>query len=130
MKNVIKIKIPSDTTDEQFGEVIKKRLNQKMLSGSGVNKNVKMIGQYVEVLQDNITIKVERIYNEPIIEMATCNVCNSEYQNTDAKYYFHNYGGKTKKVAVCSNECIDFMVENFGVRVSKTKSKLKPFIIH
>lgn len=50
---------------------------------------------------------------------------HSEYETSSPpKHYFHNYGGKRQRRSVCSNDCVEFMIDNFGARVSKSATKL------
>lgn len=120
----IKISISDNLSEEKEIFAIAKKLQQKALSGNAKNKEVLRIGDNIDVKELQTQIIITRVSTEKPIEMVTCNVCNCEYQNNLAKYYFHNYGGKRQKRAVCSIECQNFMVENFGVRVSKSASKL------
>lgn len=123
MKN-INIKIADDLTPEQEVYAIAKHLAKKSI---GTNKDKqKRIGDVLEVKQLETTITVTRVSTERPIEMLTCNVCGCDYQSDRAKHYFHNYGGKRTKRNVCSDNCIEFMIENFGVRIAKTANKLKP----
>lgn len=121
----IKISIPDNLSEEKEVFAIAKKLQQKALSGNAKNKDVLRIGDNVDFKELQTQIIITRVSSEKPIEMVTCNVCNCEYQSNTAKYYFHNYGGKPQKRAVCSTECQNFMVENFGVRVAKSKSKLQ-----
>jgi hypothetical protein len=123
MQKVIKVKIPSETKDIDLGLFVKKRLDQKALTSNGREKFTQ-IGDRIDVLEDKIIIEVTREYKEPIITMVKCNVCNCEYQSNLFKKYFHNYGGKIKMVKVCSDECVNTVLDYFGERVSKSKSKL------
>lgn len=120
----IKIKIADNLTPAQEALEIGKQLTKKSLSGGGQNKEVKRIGNQLDVIDITTQIIVERVSTEKPIEMLKCNVCGCEYQSNMAKSYFHNYGGKRQKRNVCSDDCVSFMVENFGVRVAKSAMKL------
>lgn len=126
--NKIKIKIPIGLSESDEIKMIAQRLTQKMLSGDGKNEQI-LIGQYVEIQNIHTQIEIERVSPEPIIEMVTCNVCGSDYQSNLFSKYFHNYGGRIKMMKCCSSNCVDFMIDNFGDRVAKSKSKLKPLFI-
>lgn len=125
--NKIEIKIPDNLTPEKEILAIAKKLQQKQLS-SGAKSNVQnRIGTSVDVQHLQTQITVTRTSNEKPIEMVTCNVCNCSYQNNTAVYYWHNYGGNPKQVAVCSDTCQEAVIEFLGNRAAKTKSKLNPF---
>ena len=124
MKKVINIKIPDNLSDKDELIAIGKKLTQKHLSGGGDNKSVKRLGGGVDVKEITTTIVIERVSAEKPIELLKCNVCGCEYRSDMAKYYHHNYGGKRQRRSVCSDNCVQFMIENFGVRVQKTARKL------
>lgn len=126
MKKNITISIPDNLSPEKELITIAKKLSQKTLTGSGRNKEVLRIGTQVDFKELQTTITINRVSTEKPIEMVKCNVCGCEYQNNTAKFYYHNYGGRKKKVAVCSDECQKLVIELFGGRISKSKSKLKP----
>lgn len=126
--NKIIITIPDGLSDKEEVIAIAKKMEQKRLSGSGVNKEQLKIGTEITVKNVDTAIIVKRVNKEPIIQMITCNVCGCEYQNNTASYYYHNYGGNKKKVAVCSVDCRDSIVSFLGCRASVSKSKLKHFI--
>lgn len=100
---------------------------QKQLSGSAKNKATALIGEGVEVIDLQTQITITRTSNEKPIEMVTCNACNCEYQNNAAVYYWHNYGGKPTKKAVCSTDCQEAVLSFLGNRAAKTRDKLTPF---
>jgi len=120
----IKIRIPDNLSGEKEAFAIGKQLAKKSLSGGGQNKDVKRLGNQIDVIDLQTTIIVERFSTEKPIIMQTCNVCNCEYQSDMAKHYYHNYGGKRVKRSVCSADCVQFMVDNFGARIQKSASKL------
>lgn len=125
----IKLTVPSDVKDIDLGYFVKKRLEQKALSGHAREKFTR-IGDQVDILEDKIIIEITKKYKEPLITMLKCNVCNCEYQSNYFKKYFHNYGGRIKMVKVCSDNCVDTVLEYFGERVAISKSKLKPLKIN
>jgi len=118
------IKIPDNLTPENELKAIFKKISQKQLSGDGSNKDIKRIGQQYDIKHTETQITIVRESKEPIIEMVTCNACNCEYQNNTAFYYWHNYGGKPKKVAVCSEKCQTDVINLLGGRASKKKIKM------
>lgn len=124
MKKTINIKIADNLTEQQEVIAIAKKLAQKQLSGRSDNKSVKRLGGGVDIKNLQTTIVIDRVSNEKPIELLTCNVCGCEYQSDMAKYYYHNYGGKNTKRGVCSDDCVQFMIDNFGVRVAKKASQL------
>lgn len=125
MKKDITIKIPDTLTEQEEAAFISKKLAVRALSGGAKNDTQKRIGDFVEVQNLKTTITIIRESKEKPIEFIKC-YCGCEFQKGSQSHYFHNYGGIRKKVEVCSNECLDFVIENFGMRVSKTKGKLKP----
>ena len=125
MKKNIVISIPDNLSEEKEIIAIAKKLTQKAISGNGISKENLRIGTQVDYRDLQTTITINRVSNEKPIEMITCNVCGCDYQNNTAKPYYQNYGGRVKKVSVCSNECVDLIVSVLGDRASKTKSKLK-----
>jgi len=120
----IKINIPDNLSAEKEVFAIAKKLQQKALSGTGKNKEVLQIGDNIDIKDLETQIIITRVSTEKPIEMVKCNVCDCEYQNNMAFYYFHNYGGSRKRNAVCSDKCRQFMIDNFGVRIAKSASKL------
>lgn len=128
-KNIV-ISIPDNLSKEKEIIAIAKKLTQKTISGNGRNNENLRIGTQVDFKDLQTTITINRVSSDKPIEMITCNVCGCEYQNNTAKSYYHNYGGRNKKVLVCSNECADLIVGILGNRASKTKSKLKPIILY
>src|SRR5690349_4308451 len=127
MKSNIEIKIPDTLSEKEEAVLIAKKLSQKALSGSGRNKEQKRIGVFLEPKMLKTTITIIRECKEKPIEFIKC-YCGCEFEKGKESHYFHNYGGKVKKVEVCSDDCLDFVLENFGERVQKSKSKLKPII--
>ncbi len=126
MKKDITIKIADNLTPQQEVVAIAKQLAKKQLSGGGQNKDIKRIGDELNIQHLKTTITIDRVSTEKPIIMLTCNVCGCDYQSDMTKHYFHNYGGKNTKRSVCSDGCQQFMIEYFGVRVAKSASKLKP----
>lgn len=119
-----KITIPDNLTPEQEAFAIGKQLAKKALSGGGQNKEVKRIGDEINIIDLSSQIIVTRASTEKPITMITCNVCNCEYQSDRVVYYYHNYGGHRTRRGVCSDDCRQFMIDNFGARIAKSASKL------
>lgn len=124
--NKIEIKIPDGLTPHEETIAIAKKLNQKALSGNSANKSQILIGQELNISHTQTQIIITRIGKEKPIELVTCNCCGREYQNNAAVYYWHNYGGKSKKVAVCSTECQEAVISFLGDRAATSSKKLKP----
>lgn len=124
MAKTINIKIADNLSPEQEAFAIGKQLAKRALSSGGANKAVKRLGNEINVTDLKTTIVIERVSTEKPITFQPCNVCGCEYASNTAVYYYHNYGGTRKKRAVCSTKCQQFMVDNFGVRVAKSASKL------
>lgn len=124
MKKNITIKIADNLTGQQEVIAITKQLAKKQLSSGGQNKDVKRIGDEINITNLKTTITVERVSTEKPITMVKCNVCNCEYQSDSAKYYYHNYGGNRQRRSVCSNDCLNYVLDNFGDRVQLSARKL------
>lgn len=122
----IEIKIPDGLNPQQEAAAIAKKLLQKQLSGKSKDSQQILIGDSVEVSHIQTQITITRVSKDQPIEMVTCNVCGCEYQNNTALYYWHNYGGKPTKKAVCSESCQTNVIAIIGDRAAKTKSKLAP----
>ena len=127
MKKDIVIKIPDTLSEKEETALIFKKLAIKQLSGSAKKDSQKRIGDFVEVKHLTTTITIIRECKEKPIEFIKC-YCGCEFQKGAESKYFHNYGGVRKIVEVCSKDCLDFVIENFGERVSRTKGKLKRLI--
>lgn len=121
----IEIKIPDNLTQQEEVVAISKKLMQRSLTGSGASKEIKRIGTEVNIIDLHTQINIIRESKEPVIEMVKCNVCGCDYQNNTASFYWHNYGGNPKRVAVCSEKCVNAVVEYLGDRAATSKYKLK-----
>jgi hypothetical protein len=124
MKKII-ISIPDNLTPLQEAAAIAKKMTQKALSGSSMNKGRARIGTEIKIKDLETEIVIKRVSSEPIIEMVECPVCNGEYQNNTAKFYYTNYGGNVRKKPVCSDICVNAMCDAFPGRISANKTALK-----
>jgi predicted nucleic acid-binding Zn ribbon protein len=118
----VEITIADNMTPQQEAVEIFKQLAQKAIAEKPKQKR---LGQVVEVIDQKTLITVTRTSEEKVIPTKTCSVCGTEFTPDVAKHYFHNYGGNTRKVAVCSSKCREIMVEYLGDRASKSKAGLK-----
>lgn len=122
----IEIKIPDDLTPEQEAVAISKKLMQKAIGNSPKNKDQKLIGSGLTITDLQTQITITRVSKEKPITLCTCSVCGTQYQSNLAAYYWHNYGGNPKKIAVCSEVCKSFVIELLRGRAAATKNKLTP----
>lgn len=125
----IDIKIPDGLTPEKEAVLIAKKILQKQLSSNAKNTNTKLIGGGITIEHTQTQITITRESKEPIIEMVACNACGNQYQNNTALYLWHNYGGKPRKMAVCSKNCQINVISFLGNRAATSKNKLKPFVL-
>ena len=126
MKKKISITIPDDLTPMQEAAEISQRLNQQLLAGNGRQVDHKRIGDQVDIKYLTTEIVIKRVGEKPI-EFILCSICGIEYQSDLAKNVFHNYGGRTKKVHVCSETCQQTFISICGNgRAATKKSKLNP----
>ncbi len=122
MKNrKIVIEIPDDLNKEQEAIAIAKALTKKAISSAGQ----KVIGNSITVKHLVDTIIVKRISKEKPETLEVC-YCGSQYAISTGTFYYTNYGGVERKVKVCSIECRDYVLSQFGDRVAVSKSLLKP----
>jgi hypothetical protein len=126
VKKDITIKIADNLTPQQEVAAISKKLNQKILAGGGANKEQKRIGDELNITHLETTIKIVRESKEPVITFCTCNVCQREYQSNTAVFAYTNYGGLPRKIATCSKECLNILVELSPTRISGIKKSIKP----
>lgn len=124
MKKDVRIVIDDNLSEQEELLEIAKRLRQKSLSSSGISKQHKRIGNQVDVKSLETTITIVRKSKEKPIEFVTCNLCGCEYQSDLGKVYYHNYGGKRNKKKVCSDNCLNNILDALGNRASKSASKL------
>lgn len=126
MKKKITIKIADDLTPKQEAMEISKMLTQKLLAGNGNQVDKLRIGDQIDIKHLETEILIQRIGATPI-EMITCNVCGHDYQSNLYKGVWTNYGGKTKEVKTCSDECAQSLISICGEgRASLKKKKLTP----
>lgn len=117
------IKIPYGLTKPEEASMIAGALTKKLL---GTNK-VKEIGTGYEITHSQTKIIITREYQEELTITAKCNRCDCEYDIRMAKRIYHNYGGKSRFLDVCSENCQNEVLDFLGDRASAKKSKLKPF---
>ena len=122
MKKEIKITIPSGLSDREESFEIAKKLNQKLLASHGRQKDKIRIGNEVNLKYGTTTIVVKRDTSNTI-EFVPCNVCGCEYQNTEFKPVFTNYGGRAKKLKVCSEDCQNTLLDYCGTGRAAIKKK-------
>jgi len=99
----VKIKIKDNLSPErEVLEIAKQLAKNPLMLGNGVKA---LIGQNVEIQHLKTTIEIERIPTEPT--MHVCSVCECNFDKKVGKSISHNYGGKPRKIYVCSEDCID-----------------------
>lgn len=122
----IKINIPYGLNQKEELKEIVKKLNSKLLSGSGVNEQQLFIGDYNTIEQGAFTIEVKKTGKKPI-EYITCPICEITFQSDFYFKVYTNYGGVHKRHLLCSTDCQNELIEMCGVgRAGKTTKELKP----
>lgn len=125
----IRIKIPDNLSPEEEAVEIGQRLVQKALSGSATKRESKRIGDFVEIKELETNIIIERVSHQKNIELVKCNVCGCDYQSDLFKSVWHNYGGKHRKIHVCSESCQKELLLFLGKRASIKRKDLKPLFV-
>jgi len=124
--NKIKITIEDGMTPIQEAERISQILRQKLLAGHGRQKDLKRIGDQVDVQHIETQIVVVRKGEKPI-ELIKCPVCSCDFQNDLFFSVWTNYGGKNRQLKTCSSNCQSGLIEFCGEgRAAKSRLKLKP----
>lgn len=126
MKKDITIKIPDNLSPGEEVIAIAKKLQQKVLTSTGVNNDQKRIGTPLDISYLETNIKVIRENKEKPLTFCKCNVCGKDYQSDTAVYAWTNYGGTVRKIVTCSAACVETLVTFSPNRISSSKKKLSP----
>lgn len=121
----IRISIPDNLTPEQEVFKIAQHLGAKMLPKGEMNKIY--IGNGYEIKESQTVIEIVRIPTEKVLVTHEC-FCGIVFTRSVGYKLYSNYGGKTKTLYYCSDNCRQQVIDIAGERVSKIKNKLKPFM--
>lgn len=106
----IHIKIPDNLSPSEEMLAIAKQLGKRMLP-AGKNK---LLGSGYEIKHSETKITITREAVEKPIATLVCSVCKTTCEMTLAKPLWINYGGKTRKVHYCSDDCRSKVIEICG----------------
>lgn len=118
----ITINIPDGLSSLEEAHLIKDKLVQKALSGTGKNRDQKRIGDRVKVGYTETTIVIKRDVSDHI-ETVKCNACGCDYQSDMFKRIYINYGGRTKELRYCSEDCCKTVIDICGPGRARFKKK-------
>lgn len=114
----MKIEIPLGLSPSEEAAVLITKLIGKQLE----NKT-KMIGSGNEIKSLETTITIVRV-PKITIKMLHCNMCDCDYDSKLAWEVEHNYGGRKRRVKLCSKECAEILTNHIGDRARLIKKRM------
>lgn len=123
----INITIPDGLTPQEEIIAIAKKLG-KALSPP---KNLKALGTGYEVKQLETQITIKREPKSPLLVTQECSVCQTLFERKEGFILYINYGGNTRQVRYCCEECRNIVIDVCGEgRTSLKKRNLKPNVVY
>jgi len=114
----IEITISDKLTKEQEVFAIAKKLSKQLKIG----KKQKQIGDNLEIKHLKTAITINRVSTERTYKTIDCSCCGSSFIKAKAKVLYTNYGGATRRLLYCSDECKENVYAIIGGnRVTKTR---------
>lgn len=123
MEKII-ITIPDNLSQQEEIAAIAKELTKKYLPGN----TQKALGTGYELKHLETQIIIQRKSVEKVLVTVECSKCGTIYEKDKGFKLYTNYGGRTKKIFFCSDECRQFLIDHAGNgRVALTRNKLTAF---